>query len=204
MIDDGPWAGVPIGGLGTGSIGRTHRGDFARWHLEVGRHRFRAGRGGRVLAVRRAPGEPAGRRRSCPTLRPDALPDWGWTLPEGGGTYHALFPRAWQAFEPSALGVRLVGEQLSPVIAGDLESSALPVGVFEWWVENPGPEPLTVGLMLTWADPAADPGQPALAGRLARDRRRPRCRRGDPPRPGRCADGSARDVRRGGVPRDPA
>ena len=23
-----------------GSIGRTHRGDFARWHLDVGRHRF--------------------------------------------------------------------------------------------------------------------------------------------------------------------
>ena len=40
MIDDGTWAGVPIGGLGTGSIGRTHRGDFARWHLEVGQHAF--------------------------------------------------------------------------------------------------------------------------------------------------------------------
>src|SRR5207245_11576443 len=40
MIDDGPWGGVPIGGLGAGSIGRTHRGDFARWHLDVGSHRF--------------------------------------------------------------------------------------------------------------------------------------------------------------------
>ena len=40
MIDDGPWAGVPIGGLGAGSIGRTQRGDFARWHLDVGTHRF--------------------------------------------------------------------------------------------------------------------------------------------------------------------
>jgi non-lysosomal glucosylceramidase len=28
MIDDGPWAGVPIGGIGAGSIGGTHRGDF--------------------------------------------------------------------------------------------------------------------------------------------------------------------------------
>ena len=40
MIDDGTFAGIPIGGLGTGSIGRTHRGDAARWHLEVGRHAF--------------------------------------------------------------------------------------------------------------------------------------------------------------------
>ena len=123
------------------------------------------------------------------TLRPDALPAWGWTLPEGAGTYHALFPRAWQAFEPEVLGVRLVGEQLSPVIAGDLESSALPVGVFEWWVENPGPDPLTVGIMLTLAGPD---GRSRVAGPgrgVARDHRNPRCRRGDPPRPRRCSVG---------------
>ena len=40
MIDDGEWAGVPIGGLGAGSIGLTQRGDFARWHLRVGEHHF--------------------------------------------------------------------------------------------------------------------------------------------------------------------
>src|SRR5712675_3136427 len=40
LVDDGPGGGVPLGGLGAGSIGRTHRGDFARWHLDVGRHRF--------------------------------------------------------------------------------------------------------------------------------------------------------------------
>ena len=152
-----------------------HRAD-APWRLRPlasrGREaRLRAGRGRRVLGLRRAPGQ-GGRRRGAgggratvlSTLRPDALPAWGWTLPVGAGTYHALFPRAWQAFEPEVLGVRLVGEQLSPVIAGDLESSALPVGVFEWWVENPGPDPLTVGIMLTWQDPVADHGVPAPAG----------------------------------------
>ena len=40
MIDDGPTGGVPIGGIGAGSIGRTCDGDFARWHLRVGSHRF--------------------------------------------------------------------------------------------------------------------------------------------------------------------
>ena len=53
---------------------------------------------------------------SCRRCARPTLPTWGWTLPVGGGTYHALFPRAWQAFEPETLGVRLVGEQLSPVI----------------------------------------------------------------------------------------
>ena len=188
MIDDGACAGVPIGGLGTGSIGRTHRGDAARWHLEVGRHAFAPVAADGFAIYVGAPGG-AGRATVLSTLRPSVLPAWGWTLPEGAGTYHALFPRAWHTFEPDVLGVRLTGEQLSPVIAGDLESSALPVGAFEWWVENPGPDPLTVGIMLTWQDPAADPDGPAHRRRLARDHRIDARRRGGPPRPAGAATG---------------
>ena len=163
MIDDGPWAGVPIGGLGTGSIGRTHRGDAARWHLEVGRHAFASVAADGFAVYVGSAGRP-GTSTVLSTLHPSVLPAWGWTLPEGAGTYSALFPRAWQTFEPDVFGIGLVGEQFSPVIAGDLESSALPVGVFEWWAENPGPEPVTVGVMLTWQDPASDPRAPAPAG----------------------------------------
>jgi non-lysosomal glucosylceramidase len=163
MIDDGPWAGVPIGGLGTGSIGRTHRGDAARWHLEVGQHAFEPVAADAFAIYVGGPGGD-GQATVLSTLRPTVLPAWGWTLPEGAGMYHGLFPRAWQTFEADIFGVGLVGEQLSPVIGGDLTSSALPVGAFEWWVENPGPDPLTVGIMLTWQDPASDPGEPAPAG----------------------------------------
>jgi non-lysosomal glucosylceramidase len=157
MIDDGEWAGVPIGGLGTGSIGRTFRGDASRWHLEVGRHRFEpVAADGFALFV--GDGHGSSKATVLSAYRPPRdLPTWGWDLPAGGGTYHALFPRAWQTFEADATGVRLVGEQLSPVIAGDLTASSLPVGVFEWWVENPGPDPLVVGLLATWADPPAGP-----------------------------------------------
>ena len=169
ILDDGEFSGVPIGGLGTGSIGRTYRGDAARWHLEVGRHRHEpVAADGFSLFV----GGPSGSRATVlSALRPGELPDWGWTLPVGGGTYHALFPRAWQAFEPDVTGgIRVVGEQLSPVIAGDLERSALPVGVFEWWLENPGPDPVTVGLLFTWADPFAATGPaPARPHRVIAD-----------------------------------
>jgi non-lysosomal glucosylceramidase len=163
MVDDGEWAGVPIGGLGTGSIGRTFRGDAGRWHLEVGRHRFEpVAADGFSLYV----GGPQGSRAVVlSALDGPDLPTWGWDLPVGGGTYHALFPRAWQAFEPEVLGIRAVGEQLSPVIAGDLERSALPVGVFEWWLENPGPDPLTVGLLFTWVDPPGGPDDGPAPGR---------------------------------------
>jgi non-lysosomal glucosylceramidase len=158
MIDDGEWAGVPIGGMGTGSIGRTFRGDFARWHLDVGHHRFEP-----VLAdgFSLFVGHPDGSSQATVlAVRPqqDGLEAWGWDLPVGGGTYHALFPRAWQTFDAAFVGVEVIGEQLSPVIAGDLERSALPVGVFEWWIENRHAEPVTVGILATFADP---PGGPA-------------------------------------------
>jgi non-lysosomal glucosylceramidase len=158
MIDDGEWAGVPIGGLGTGSIGRTFRGDFARWHLEVGRHVFRPSSvNGFAIHVGAADGE-AARTTLLTGLRPADLPPSIATLPPGLGTYHALFPRAWQTFEPAELGVRVVGEQLSPVIAHDLEASALPLGVFDWWIENPSSDSRTIGLMLAWEDAAASQG----------------------------------------------
>jgi non-lysosomal glucosylceramidase len=148
MIDDGPWGGVPIGGLGSGSIGRTHRGDFARWHLEVGEHRFETipanqfsvfvGRGGE----RRA--------HVLSTIRPDALPAWGWDLPVGSGTYHALYPYAWFEYDWDVLPVRILQRQFSPVIPHNYRESSYPVGIFETLIENRGTEPLTVGLMLTW------------------------------------------------------
>ncbi|MBA2381450.1 MAG: glucosylceramidase, partial [Chloroflexi bacterium] len=154
----GEWAGVPIGGLGTGSIGRTFRGDFARWHLEVGKHRFApSGVDGFAIHVGSAGAEPA-RTTFLSALRPGLLPDAIDELPPGRGTYHGLFPRAWQAFEPEDLGIRVTGEQLTPVIARDLEASALPLGVYDWWVENPSAIARTVGILLTWEDPAASQG----------------------------------------------
>ncbi len=148
MIDDGPWGGVPLGGLGSGSIGRTPRGDFARWHLDVGRHVFesipacqfsvftgtRAGSSAHVLS----------------TIRPDSLAAWSWDLPVGAGEYRGLFPNAWFAYDWDALPVRLTQRQMSPVIPGNDRESSYPVGLFEWLVENPGPDTVTVGLMFTW------------------------------------------------------
>ena len=75
MIDDGEFAGIPIGGLGTGSIGRTYRGDAARWHLEVGRHRHEpvAADAFSVFV-----GGPDGSRATVlSALRPDQLPGVG-------------------------------------------------------------------------------------------------------------------------------
>jgi non-lysosomal glucosylceramidase len=148
LVDDGPWGGVPLGGLGSGSIGRTPRGDFARWHLDVGVHQFET-----IPACQFSLFVAGGGRSSAHVLsaiRPATLTAWRWDLPVGAGTYHGLFPSAWFEYAWDEVPVRLVQRQLSPVIPGSYRESSYPVGLFEWEVENPGPEPVTVGLMFTW------------------------------------------------------
>src|SRR6201996_7760309 len=39
-IDDGYWQGAPVGGMGAGTFSRTYRGDFARWHIKAGVHKY--------------------------------------------------------------------------------------------------------------------------------------------------------------------
>src|SRR6266480_3111751 len=40
MIDDGYWQGAPVGGFGAGTLSRSYRGDFVRWHLKAGIHKY--------------------------------------------------------------------------------------------------------------------------------------------------------------------
>jgi non-lysosomal glucosylceramidase len=163
LIDDGPWGGVPLGGLGAGSIGRTHRGDFARWHLDVGRHRFETVPADQFSVYVARGGTSSAHVLS--TIRPDTLRSWNWDFPEGAGTYHALFPNAWFEYDWDALPVRLTQRQFSPVIPGNHRESSYPVGIFEWQVENPGPEPVTVGLMFSWLnDIGRDRGEDRRGG----------------------------------------
>jgi non-lysosomal glucosylceramidase len=148
MIDDGPWGGVPLGGMGAGSIGRTHRGDFARWHLDIGEHRFETVAANQFSIYT----ERAGERRAhvLSTIRPDSLPEWGWDLPVAAGTYQALFPNAWFEFDWDELPVGIVQRQFSPVIPHNYTDSSYPVGVFETEIVNRTTDPIRVGLMFTW------------------------------------------------------
>ena len=111
------------------------------------------------------------RRPCCPRCGRTALPAWGWDLPVGGGTYHALFPRAWQTFEPDVLGVRLVGEQLSPVIA-----------------RRPRAERAACrGLRVVGREPGARPVDGRAPAHVGRSARRP-TRPGRRPRPHRVVE----------------
>src|SRR6185503_18600328 len=105
------------------------------------------------------------------TMRPEELGAWRWDLPGGAGTYHALFPRAWIDYDRAGLPIRLVQQQLTPVLPHNYRESSYPVGLFAWSIENPTHEPLRVGLMFSWQALDEDAkGTPRGAhGRLMRD-----------------------------------
>src|SRR5262249_39607694 len=151
MIDDGVWGGIPLGGMGAGAIGRTYRGDFARWHLDIGKHIFQS-----LPANQFSVFVQQGDKKQAHVLAPlreskasNVLPEWNWDMPVGAGTYYALFPKAWFVYDWDALPVRLTQKQFSPIIPHNYRESSYPVGVFEWTMENPTDAPMTVGIMFT-------------------------------------------------------
>ncbi|WP_072622786.1 GH116 family glycosyl hydrolase [Spirulina major] len=148
-LDDGPWHGMPLGGLGAGCIGRSPRGDFNLWHLDGGEHVFQ-NIPACQFSIFEQVGNEAPQAYALSTELPDdgTLSAWQW-YPKNKGTYHALYPRSWYQYD-GVFQSEITCEQFSPVWAGCYQESSYPVGVFEWTVHNPTDKPITMSIMLTW------------------------------------------------------
>src|SRR5215813_4644824 len=59
-IDDGYWQGAPVGGFGAGTFSRTYRGDFARWHIAGGVHKYETVPGNQFAMFQIAEGDSQG------------------------------------------------------------------------------------------------------------------------------------------------
>ncbi len=149
IVDDGPYQGAPLGGIGAGTIGRTFRGDFARWHLDIGRHRYEP-----IPANMFSLFMQQGDRRVVQALwteRPKTfLSAWQWEYPVAAGTYHALYPRSWFIYDWEEFPARVAVEQFSPVLPHNYKESSYPLAVFLWRAENPTDKPITLGILFTW------------------------------------------------------
>ncbi len=147
----GPGQGVPLGGLGCGSIGRGWRGDFSRWQLRPGYiHHQTVFADQFSLFVKRDGQDPESTTLSPVKPDGDLLSGWNWTLNPASATYHALFPRAWTVYENPLPGIRLTSRQVSPFIPGDYRASSFPQSVFIWEVENKGKEDAEISLMFSF------------------------------------------------------
>ncbi|KAG2726577.1 hypothetical protein I3760_01G119000 [Carya illinoinensis] len=151
--------GVPLGGMGSGSISRGFRGDFRQWQIVPGicepspvmANQFsifisRDG-GNKNFASVLAPGQHEGLGKSGD----QGISSWGWNLNGQHSTYHALFPRAWTIYdgEPDP-ELKISCRQISPFMPHNYKDSSLPTAVFVYTLVNTGRERAKVSLLFTW------------------------------------------------------
>ncbi|KAG6664079.1 hypothetical protein I3843_02G054600 [Carya illinoinensis] len=153
--------GVPLGGMGSGSISRGFRGDFRQWQIVPGicepspvmENQFsifisRDG-GNKKIASVLAPGQ----HERLGKAGDQGISSWGWNLNGQHSTYHALFPRAWTIYdgEPDP-ELKISCRQISPFIPHNYGDSSLPTAVFVYTLVNTGRERAKVSLLFTWAN----------------------------------------------------
>ncbi|KAG7013440.1 Non-lysosomal glucosylceramidase [Cucurbita argyrosperma subsp. argyrosperma] len=153
--------GVPLGGMGSGSISRGFRGEFRQWQIIPGTceaspvmaNQFsifisREG-GSKKYASVLAPGQHEGLGK----VGDPGISSWGWNLDGQHSTYHALFPRAWTVYdgEPDP-ELKVSCRQISPFIPHNYRDSSLPTAVFVYTLVNTGRERAKVSLLFTWAN----------------------------------------------------
>ena len=153
-IDDGYWQGAPVGGFGSGTFSRTYRGDFSRWHIKAGVHKYAPVYANQFAMFQQAEGEPQGTARVLMTDHPadKTLSSWQWDYPVGAGEYAALYPNSWYDYKWDQFPAHVVLEQFSPVLPDNYRESSYPVAVYRLHAENPTNKAITVSVLLSWTN----------------------------------------------------
>lgn len=153
MIDDGYYQGAPVGGLGAGTFSRSYRGNFERWHLKTGVHKYQNVWGNQFsVFAQRAGQKPYAQALTTDKPEGQFLSSWKWNYPVGAGEYAALYPKSWFRYKNADMPIDLTVEQFSPVIPGNYKESSYPVAVYNWYASNPTNETVTVSIMFSWTN----------------------------------------------------
>ncbi|XP_021287573.1 non-lysosomal glucosylceramidase-like [Herrania umbratica] len=152
--------GVPLGGIGAGSIGRGYRGEFQRFKLFP-----KVCEEGPILANQFSAFVSRPNGNKCSTVLCARSPEvpkestglgiesWDWNLKGEKCTYHALFPRSWTIYEGQPdPELRISCHQISPFIPHNYKESSFPVSVFTFTLSNTGSTSADVTLLFTWAN----------------------------------------------------
>src|ERR1700739_2674138 len=151
-IDDGYWQGAPVGGFGAGSFSRSYRGDFVRWHLKPGVHKYESIVGNQFAMYQKADGDAQGMARVLMNGHPagNDLSAWQWDYPVGAGDYYALYPKSWFDYRWEKFPASVVLAAFSPILPDNYKETSYPVAVYRWHAENPTNKRVTVAVMLSW------------------------------------------------------
>jgi non-lysosomal glucosylceramidase len=152
-IDDGYWQGAPVGGFGAGTFSRSYRGDFSRWHLKTGVHKYQVIPANQFAMFQQAEGsEPIAQALLADHPQDGTLKSWKWDYPVGAGNYYALYPKSWFDYDWNKFPAHVVLEQFSPILPDNYKETSYPVAVYRWHAENPTQKPVTVSVMLSWTN----------------------------------------------------
>ncbi|CAO2205518.1 unnamed protein product [Urochloa humidicola] len=154
------YRGVPLGGLGAGSIGRSYRGYFQQFQIFPVTNEEKPILANQFSAfISRPNGNKYSTVLSAPTadllkgVGKAGIGSWDWKLKEDKCTYHALFPRSWTVYDgvPDP-EIKITCRQISPFIPHNYKESSFPAAVFTFTVHNSGSTPADVTLLFTWAN----------------------------------------------------
>jgi len=154
LIDDGYWQGAPVGGFGAGTFSRTYRGDFSRWHLKAGIHKYETVYANQFAIYEKTEGASDGVAQVLVADHPknSDLHSWKWDYPVGAGTYYALYPKSWYDYRWEKLPAHVTLEQFSPILPDNYRETSFPIAVYRWHAENPTDKPVTVSILLSWTN----------------------------------------------------
>jgi non-lysosomal glucosylceramidase len=152
-IDDGYWQGAPVGGFGAGTFSRTYRGDFARWHIKNGVHKYQTVYANQFAMYQKAEGATEGVAQVLATTHPQGeLSTWKWDYPVGAGDYYSLYPKSWYDYRWDKFPAHVVLEQFSPILPDNYRETSYPVAVYRWHAENTTDRAVTVSVLLSWTN----------------------------------------------------
>ena len=148
--------GAPIGGIGAGTIGRTYGGDFARFQLLPGLYEH-----GIVdanlftVCVRKT--DTTLYQQALTVRRSELKGLHNWIMEFSGkkAMYYALYPQSWTVYNLPINNIVLTCHQMSPILPNNYIDSSLPVGLFEWTIENKGSSDVDLSIMFTWQSGSA-------------------------------------------------
>ncbi|MCU1305065.1 MAG: Glucosylceramidase [Candidatus Sulfotelmatobacter sp.] len=154
IIDDGYWQGAPVGGFGAGTFSRTYRGDFARWHLKAGVHKYETVYANQFALYEKSEGSAESVAQVLVNDHPKSgeLSSWKWDYPVGAGDYYALYPKSWYDYRWDKFPAHVTLEQFSPIIPENYRETSYPVAVYRWHAENPTDHAVTVSVLFSWTN----------------------------------------------------
>jgi non-lysosomal glucosylceramidase len=148
--------GVPIGGIGCGTIGRGYRGEFCRFQLKPGLYEYNTVDANQFIVTIKDRHHETIFHSLLSTFPKKKLSSWQSFIDGSECFYTGLYPRSWTEYDLSKFGVMLTCRQVTPIIPNNYKDTSLPCAVFVWDITNICDEDRTVTIAFTFKNGVGD------------------------------------------------